>query len=429
MRYKILSGYLFPLGEYSDNRLRLPVLNQILNVASMPTHKYSISLNLFDVDITYHWKNIMESPDPKYFDYAASVPPYAEALDRYAEISRDFFANPSSQHRPGIRANRLLHELKKAFCDQLHFDDGRLILCSSATEANNTVIEGYVRRYPSKRLLIAEDAHDSIWYAVQKHKGMTDVLKISDSGQILAENLLKSLTPETGLVCLNHVCGELGTVHDIEKIGLICQAHHARLLVDGTQALGHIPIDMNRLAFNYYTFSAHKFGGVRGTGGLLFRDHDFDPLIVGGKQEWNIRGGTEHIAGLGAAVTALEKSIGQIADESSRLNDMISEFLQGIKTIEPSATMNTPRNGLPGFVSLSFAGYNGHEIVAALSLSGYSVSTGSACHANQTEPSRILLAIGRSIRQATGSIRISMGYGTSQGALNGLLDALRGYFE
>jgi cysteine desulfurase len=237
------------------------------------------------------------------------------------------------------------------------------------------------------------------------------------------------LSPATSLVCINHACNEIGTLHDIEKIGVLCQANNIKLLVDGTQVIGHIPIDMNSIPYNYYTFSAHKFGGVRSTGGVLMRDDDFLPLIRGGRQEWNKRAGTENIAGLGAAVFALTKSLDQLPMEIPRLTELTSNFVTHIQELVPTVIVNTPENSIPGFLSLSFPGYKGNEIVTALSLSGFSVSTGSACHANQIEPSRIILALGRSREQAIGTIRISMGYGTTTDAVDALLEAIVEYVQ
>jgi cysteine desulfurase len=371
----------------------------------------------------------VNKPDPKYFDYAASTPPFEEARNMFAEISRNFFGNPSSMHKEGTRAKNMLNELKKEFCDLVNFSDGRLLLCSSATEANNTIIEGYVRKYPTNRILIAEDAHDSIWYAIEKHPDQTDILKINASGQIDIDRFIYTFKPETRLVCINHACNELGTIHDVERIGAICQTRDIKLLIDGTQAIGHIPVDMNTISCDYYTFSAHKFGGVRSAGGILMRDNDFIPLLSGGKQEWNVRAGTENIGGLASAVTALKKSIGSQEKEMTRLSNLAEGLTDRLKELIPSVLVNTSENSLPGFLSLSFPGFKGNEIVAALSLSGFSVSTGSACHAHQIEPSRIILSLGRDAEQATGTIRISMGYGSTEHVVDKFLEALVDYIR
>jgi cysteine desulfurase len=371
----------------------------------------------------------MDKPDPKYFDYAASVPPFREVLDSFIKISQIYFANPSSIHSQGRKAKKLLFELKKEFCDLLHFYDGRLMLCSSATEANNTIIEGCLRRFPEKKILIAEDAHDSVWYAINRYPKRTSVLKINPNGKIDEDQLIKSLSKDTVLVCLNHVCSETGTIHNVDRLAYICQSREIKILIDGTQAIGHIPLNLNDIPCDYYTFSAHKFGGLRSSGGIFMRTSNFEPLLFGGMQEWEMRGGTENLAGLAAAKTALKRNLEIQSSEMTRLNTLGQRFTRQIREKIPVVIVNSPQNGLPGLISISVPGMKGNEIVAALSLSGYSLSTGSACHANHEEPSRIILARGLNDNEATGTVRISMGYGTTEESLDGLLKAILEYIS
>ena len=369
----------------------------------------------------------MDRPDPKYFDYSASVPPFKEALDSFIESSKIYFANPSSIHSQGRKAKKNLLKLKKEFCDLLHYYDGRLLLCSSATEANNTVIEGFIKRFPGKKVLIAQDAHDSMWYAIGKYPEMTSVLKIESNGEIDEEKLISYISGEIGLVCFNHVCSETGIIHDVERLSQLCHTHGLKVLLDGTQAIGHIPVNLNEIPFDYYSFSAHKFGAVRSIGGLFMRDSDFDPLLSGGKQEWEIRGGTENVSGLASALTALRLNLQNQSAEIKRLNTLCSNLSGELKKSIPGIIINSNPKGLPGLLSVSFPDLKGNEIVASASLSGYSISTGSACHANQVEPSRIILAMGRNENAASGTVRISMGYGTTDDSVEGLLRAIREY--
>ncbi len=362
-------------------------------------------------------------PDSRYFDYAASSPPWQEALDEYVKSSTIFFANPSSQHRHGKETKQELLILKKEFCDLLHFYDGRLLLCASGSEANNTIIEGHMRKFPEGKLLIAEDVHDSIWYATDKYKKSVEVLKINQNGEIQMDDFDRALTNDISLVCINHVSNETGTVHQVLEMADICARRKIKILIDGTQSLGHMAINLDTIPFDYYSFSAHKFGGVKSTGGLLIRDDLFEPLIRGGKQEWDLRAGTENIAGLSAMVVALKKSLECVEDEMERLKALKKLMLKQLKRL-PNVLINGPENGSPRILSVSIPGVTGRELVAVLSHSGFAISTGSACHANQLAPSRIITAMGRSEPEAIGSIRISMGIGTTEDAVKDLLKAL-----
>lgn len=363
------------------------------------------------------------SADPKYFDYAASTPIWPVALEAFIEISKNQYANPSSIHIHGKNAKLKLLELKKTFCDMLQLYDGRLLLCGSGSEANNTIIEGHLNLFKSGKLLIAEDVHDSIWYATKKHHKSVKILKINGDGQINIKELERSLEKQISLVCINHVCNETGTIHPIKELAEICYRKKVRILVDGMQAIGHIPVNLNEIPCTYYSISGHKFGAVKASGGVFIRDSEFSALIHGGRQEWNLRAGTEGIAGLASMVAALRESLEIMEAEVKRIEALKSHLISRLKHV-PDVLFNSPENSIPGILSVSFPGFAGREIVGALSLAGYAISTGSACHDNEIEPSRIILAMGRNATEASGSVRISMGTGTTKKAVNNLIDSL-----
>lgn len=371
----------------------------------------------------------MQYPDPKYFDYAASCPPYREALDKFTEMSLRHFANPSSSHRYGLMAQKELLSLKKEFCDLVHFYDGRLLLSSSGTEANNTIIEGHIHRFPQARLLIAEDTHDCIWYATRKYAGRTKILPIDRTGHLNLDTFRELINKNISMVCINHASHELGSVHPVSEIAGICTDLNIKLLVDGVQAMGKIPVDLSTLSCDYYSFSAHKFGGPRSVGGVLIRDDQFEPMLQGGKQEWILRAGTENLPGLAASLVALKRCQSKMRNETIRLKKLSRYFQDELVKLLPDTRINNPLDCVPGLVSLSFPGQSNQEIIAALSLSGYALSAGSACQAGQVEPSRIILAMGRSPDEANGTLRISMGYGTKPEAVDSLIDELEEYIQ
>ena len=362
--------------------------------------------------------------DPKYFDYAASAPPFEEALQHFAEVSGAYFANPSSLHLSGAACREKYFELKEQFCDILGFQEGRLLLCSSGTEANNTIIEGHCRQFPEGRLLIAAHVHDSIWYANKLYPDRVDILKIDRTGVVDVDQLKSAIKPNTTLVCMSHVCNETGAIQPLQVIAEYCEQIGLRLLVDGAQALGHLPLILDNIPFSYYTFASHKFGAPKGTGGLLFRDDQFLPLLHGGRQEWKLRAGTEHLAGLAASVSALSVSTDVLPQETQRLNSLKQQLVTKLVSKIPHLIINSPDDGASGFLSICLPGFLGSELVAALSLSGISVSTGSACHANEVKPSRIIVALGRSVNEAIGTLRITMGRGTSDSAVDDLSEVL-----
>ena len=210
----------------------------------------------------------MTGPDPYYFDYSASEPPYEEALDAFVEYSENYPANPSSMHASGKEAGKKLLELKMQFCDLLGLSDGHLLLCSSATEANNTVIEGHRRYFPEGRIWMAEDVHDSLWYASQKHSEHTDLLPIDlIENPYRSRNWTAALKPGTSLICLNHVCNETGRIQHLAPIARFCEIRGIRLLVDGSQAVGHIPVNLETDTVRLLSFFSTQIRRAQGSWG------------------------------------------------------------------------------------------------------------------------------------------------------------------
>ncbi len=216
---------------------------------------------------------------------------------------------------------------------------------------------------------------------------------------------------------MNQVCNETGKIHQMANIARFCHLRNIRLLIDGSQAVGHIPVNLDEIPCDYYSFSAHKFGGPRGVGGLLIRDREFEPLLLGGKHEWGLRAGTENLAGLAASVEALKISLSNMDKQEVRLHQLREKLLHQLRTELPELLINTADRARPGFLSISIPGFQGNELVSALSLLGFKTAMGSACHAERSKASRIILATGRSEREALGTIRITMGRGTTESSV------------
>lgn len=361
--------------------------------------------------------------DPKYFDYGASAPPWQEAFEVFTEINKTFYANPSAIHQHGKKVKQKLLELKKEFCDLLHFHDGQLLIGSTGSELNNTIIQGHLNKYQEGKILLATDVHDSIWYVNKLHFKRVRVFSLKQSGHydlVKFENALKN---DISLVCINHVCNENGAIQPVNEIADICYRKNVKLLIDGAQAIGHVPLNLNELPCTYYTFSGHKFGSVKGAAGAFIRDGDFEPLVRGGKQEWNLRAGTENIPGLASMIEALKISLSIMEKEGDRLRKMKNEIILQLKELT-DVKINSKTPDLPGLLSVSFPGFSGREIVGALSMSNFAVSTGSACHSSQMEPSRVIRSMGRTRKESIGSIRISMGFGTTSESIRLLMEHL-----
>ena len=355
-----------------------------------------------------------------YFDYAAGAPPAVEALRRFNELTL-LFGNPSSAHEAGRRAAEALAAARKGILAQLGDPEADLVLTSGATEANNLAIRGVMDANPDGRLLLGADVHESAWFAKELYGKRVDVLETGPDGRIGAAAADAKIGKKTVLVSIVHANHETGAVHDVAAIGAACAKKGVALHVDGVQAVGRLPLRLADVPFTFYTFSAHKFGGLRGTGGAVVRAAKFRPQLSGGGQEKGARSGTENVAGLGAALVALGVATAAQLLEVPRLRNLAKLLVAGV----PGALLNSDLDqGAPGLVSLSFPGLVGENLVAELDQRGFAASAGSACGSGKMQPSRPVMAMGRTREQALGTVRISMGRGTTEDAVRRLASTL-----
>lgn len=345
-----------------------------------------------------------------YFDYAASCPPFAEALARQQEVAARLFASPSSTHGGGRRAKEILDGARKDILRLLGHPDADLVFTSGATEANNLVIRSAMDAGEG-RLLLAADVHPSAWFATERWPKRVDELPVAPDGRLRE----MKPGPKTVLVSVLHGNNETGLVHALKDPG-------APLHVDATQTAGHLRLDV---PFTYLTFSAHKFGGPRGVGGILIRDGALTAQLLGGGQERGLRAGTENVAAIAATAVALDASVRAMEVEASRLRGLAKKLLSELAGVDGLLINSDADRGLPGLVSVSLGDVAGETIVQEMDLRGFAISAGAACGSGQMLPSRVVLAMGRSKAHALGTLRISMGRLTTEASMSAMAAALK----
>jgi cysteine desulfurase len=360
-----------------------------------------------------------------YFDYAASCPPYNDAMREYSRVSLDLFGNPSSAHTAGVQARKFLEKTRTDISSFLGMREGYLLFTSGCTEANNFAIRGIMERHPGGRLALAGDVHSSAWFASDKYADRVDILPINSRGVFDNKKLNRVITPATMMCSVVHGNNETGVIHDINTLGQLCRKNSVLLHCDGAQTAGHMPVELHKMPFDFYSISAHKFGGPRGVGGLFVRNMEIVPQIQGGKQENDLRAGTENVAGAAAALTALCLSINNMEAKVRRLRNLSKVFLEMMdKNMSDYCVNSDVDGGLPGIVSMSFTGVIGSNIVVEMDLRGYALSAGSACHSGEVYPSRVIRAMGRPGKLALGTVRVSMGRYTDEEQVLGLASGL-----
>jgi cysteine desulfurase len=238
---------------------------------------------------------------------------------------------------------------------------------------------------------------------------------IGASGVVDPAEIRRALRQETVLISVMHANNELGTIQPIEEIGRIAAAADVYFHCDAVQSAGKLPLDVNRLAVDLLSISAHKIHGPKGVGALFVRSGTpLAPQFHGGHHERDRRPGTENVAGIVGLGKAAELAMTNVALEQRRVGELRDRLERAIFDAVPSVRVNgDPARRLANTTNLSFAAAGGEAMLIALDLQGIACSTGAACSSGAIEPSHVLLAIGLTPDEARSSLRFSLGRQTT----------------
>lgn len=349
-----------------------------------------------------------------YADNASTTMMSDTALEAYTEAVK-YYGNPSTLHRAGRRAKRLLTEYRREIAQILGGDEDEIIFTSGGSESDNHALIGAARlnREAGKIHIISDSIeHHAILHTLKRleEEGFKVTLLEPDSDGIISpESVAAAITEETGLVSIMYANNEIGTIEPIREIGEICKSRGILFHTDAVQAAGHIEIDVKRDNIDMMSLSAHKFHGPRGVGLLYVRRGIMLPeFISGGGQEMGMRAGTENLPGIAGLTAALRESVEEMESKIQDVTGMRERLVSELRNL-PSAVLNGhPERRLPGNVNFSFSNPGNINLLMELDARGICVSAGSACSASDSEPSHVLTAIGRSPEEARNSIRITI---------------------
>lgn len=349
-----------------------------------------------------------------YFDNNSTTLMLPEVIQAITDCLHQGYLNPASQHESGRVARRVLEQSREQIATLLGAslqapDQDQLLFTSGGTESNNLAIRGLVDQ-PGE-ILISSIEHPSALAAAEALMDSGYVLRsipVSSTGHVETDVVQEMMTPKTRLVCIMMGNNEVGSLQPIESIAALCAERKVPMHCDAVQAVGKLPVDFRQLGVTSMSFSAHKFHGPRGVGGLLIRNRaQLRPLVVGGSQQLGLRPGTEPIASVVGMSTALEfhaADQGAITERIRNLRDRLQDRLAN----EPGCVVNGAEPRLPQTVNVSFPGIDRQALVMALDFAGVECSTGSACTSGSSEPSHVLVAMGCDSATVESSIRLSL---------------------
>ena len=349
-----------------------------------------------------------------YLDYSATTPVNDEVLDTFNRVSKDFIGNPNSLHLLGSKSKNLIDSATKQIADLLNIKENELIYTSGASESNNTIIKGICLKYPNKKhILTTYFEHSSINSPLDylKENGYEIEYLGHKNGIVDIEEVKNKLRKDTCLVIVSAVNSEIGLLQPINEIGkAVKECSNALFFSDITQIIGKKSFSLENV--DLASFSAHKFYGVKGIGGLIKRSNiDLIPLIMGGKSTTIYRSGTPSPALIASMAKALRISYENL-DKYDQINKL-SDYLKENITFNDNIIINSNENCIPHIINVSILGVKPETILHALEEDNIYISTKTACAVND-DKSIPVFKLTDSEEKALSSIRISLSYLTTQ---------------
>jgi cysteine desulfurase len=362
--------------------------------------------------------------DNTYLDFAASTPvdhQVINAMIRYMEVD---YGNPSSIHYYGQNAEAAVEDARRRILFQFNASNYDVIFTSGGTESDNLALRGIAFAEKKKRnankILISGVEHHAVLSTTHKLRDDfgfdLEILPVNENGKLDLAAFSKHLDESVAVVSVIFANNEIGTVNPIQEIGKLCKKHSIPFHTDAVQAAAHFKIDVLTQNIDLLTIGAHKFYGPKGVGALLKRkDLAIDPQITGGMQENGMRAGTHNVPSIIGMAKALELVSAESPEYSTKYKTFTDQIIATVlEKIPGSYLTGDPIDRLPNHASFVFKGIRGNDLLIALDMAGFSVSSGSACKVGNPVASDVLLSIGISEELAIGSLRVTLGKTTTQ---------------
>ncbi|HZD28058.1 MAG TPA: cysteine desulfurase family protein [Xanthobacteraceae bacterium] len=345
-----------------------------------------------------------------YLDWNATAPPRSEA--RAAALAAlEANGNPSSVHREGRAARRLVEQAREQVAALVGAEPRNVVFTSGGTEANMLALVPMAAR---ERLLTSAIEHPSVLAGGRFPAGNVERLPVTGDGQIDLAALERRMAALGGraLVSIMAANNETGVVQPISQAACLVHSAGGLLHVDAVQAAGRIACDISAMGADLVTLSAHKIGGPKGVGALIARTglDAMNPLITGGGQERGVRAGTENVAGIAGFGAAAAGARASLAADAARMAALRERLETGLKAATPEVLVfGVEAERLPNTTLFAGPGMKAETAVIAFDLEGVAVSAGAACSSGKIQPSHVLAAMGVPPQLARAAVRVSLG--------------------
>jgi cysteine desulfurase len=368
-----------------------------------------------------------------YLDNASTTAIRPEVIQVMTKVMTEDYGNPSSTHSFGRNAKNILELSRKSIAKQLNVNAQEIVFTSGGTEANNWILRSAVKDLGVKRIISSKVEHHAVLLAVkalQDEFGIqVDYVNVLADGNIDLTHLSDLLTQEVKtLVSLMHVNNEIGTVLDLERVGLICKQYKALFHSDTVQSMGKMPLDLQKISVDFVLASAHKFHGPKGVGFAFVRKNSgLQPLFYGGEQEKGLRAGTEAVHQIAGMAKALELSYSHLDEETEQIFSLKKYLIEQLENAFKGVVFNGTKDSFYTILNvlLPFSEEKTAMILFHLDMRGIAVSRGSACQSGSVRPSHVLAEILSDDLIRKPSLRISLSHYNTKEDIDGLIEALK----
>ncbi|MCH9632583.1 MAG: Cysteine desulfurase NifS [Chlamydiae bacterium] len=319
--------------------------------------------------------------------------------------------NPSCIHSFGRDARNELIRAKRVIADAFEVSSEEIYFSSGATESNNFLLKGFLKKIFPKTVITTKLEHSSIFRIVeeyQKNGGDVCFLPVDKVGAPKLDDLKKVIGKQTGLLTLMAVNNETGVKTDYESFAQLAKEHNVPFVIDGVALLGKEPFKVVD-GISAVSFSGHKLHAPKGIGITYLSDEfDLDPLIIGGNQQNSMRAGTHNLSGILGFSKAIELLQSILPHETLKMQKMRDRFEKTLQEKLENVLINGEGNRICNTSSIAFLGCDGESLLMSLDMQGVAASHGSACSSGSLAPSRILSAMGYPKERVESSIRFSI---------------------
>ncbi|MDR1835087.1 MAG: cysteine desulfurase [Fusobacteriaceae bacterium] len=366
-----------------------------------------------------------------YLDNNATTKLDDEVFKTMTPYLTEYYGNASSLHLFSKETTEAMNKARETVAEILGVSGEEIIFTASGSEADNMALRGIAKAYRNrgKHLISSTIEHHAVKNTLKDlaNEGyeITE-LPVDQNGVVDLKALEEAIREDTILISVMHANNEVGTFQPVEEIARIARAHKIVFHVDAVQTMGKVEIKPKETGIDLLSFSAHKFYGPKGIGGLYWRNGvRFANTLTGGNQERHRRPGTSDVASMVGLAAALKKAVAGMKEEFRREEELRDYFEREILKKIPEIVINAKGvKRLAGTSSVTFKYLEGESILLSLSMKGIAVSSGSACSSDDLQASHVLLAMGIDPKFAHGTIRFSLGKYNTKEEIDYVVNAL-----